>query len=162
MNTERPQWITRAWISPNDDPATTLAPNHKRGVMENSPAQKRISRLLHWVGEITSRAGAAALVAFIMLLFIIVLSIEGFPGNWEVGFATVSSSITLVMLFVIQHTQSRQQIALQLKLDELIRSSPHADDFLVKIEKSEDDELINREQDSVAHHESLREPSTED
>jgi low affinity Fe/Cu permease len=130
--------------------------------MEHSPTQKRISRFLHWVGEITSRAGAAALVAFIMLLFIIVLSIEGFPGNWEVNFATVSSSITLVMLFVIQHTQSRQQIALQLKLDELIRSSPHADDLLVKIEKSEDDELINREHDSVTHHESLREPSTED
>jgi len=101
-------------------------------------------------------------VAFIMLLFIIVLSIEGFPANWEVGFATVSSAITLVMLFVIQHTQSRQQIALQLKLDELIRSSPHADDHLVKIEKAQEDELIDREHDSVLHHVALREASSND
>ena len=130
--------------------------------MEHSPSQERISRILHWVGELTSRAGAAAFVAVIMLAFILALGIAGFPGNWEVGFATVSSTITLVMLFVIQHTQSRQQIALQLKLDELIRSSPHADDLLVKIEKSEDAELIDREQESVAHHESLRESPTND
>ena len=127
--------------------------------MEHSPTQKRISQVLHWVGEITSRAGTAALVAAVMLVFIVILGIEGFPGNWEVGFATVSSTITLVMLFVIQHTQSRQQIALQLKLDELIRSSPQADDLLVKIEKAEDDELIDLEQDSVAQHEALRNPS---
>jgi len=124
--------------------------------MEHSPTRKRISRVLHWVGDVTSRAGTAALVAGTMTVFLIVLAIAGFPGNWEVAFATVSSTITLVMLFVIQHTQSRQQTALQLKLDELIRSSPHADDLLVKIEKAEDDELIDREQDSVAHHESLR------
>ena len=127
--------------------------------MEHSPTQKRISQVLHWVGEITSRASTAALVAAVMLVFIVILGIEGFPGNWEVGFATVSSTITLVMLFVIQHTQSRQQIALQLKLDELIRSSPQADDLLVKIEKAEDDELIDLEQDSVAQHEALRNPS---
>ena len=126
--------------------------------MEHSPTQKRISRILHWVGEITSRASTAALVAAVMSVFIVILGIEGFPGNWEVGFATVSSTITLVMLFVIQHTQSRHQIALQLKLDELIRSSPQADDLLVKIEKAEDDELIDLEQDSVAQHEALRDP----
>ena len=130
--------------------------------MEHSPSQERISRILHWVGELTSRAGAAAFVAVIMLAFILALGMAGLPVNWEVGFATVSSTITLVMLFVIQHTQSRQQIALQLKLDELIRSSPHADDLLVKIEKSEDAELIDREQESVAHHESLRESPTND
>ena len=63
------------------------------------------------------------------------------------------------MLFVIQHTQSRQQMVLQLKLDELIRTSPNADDLLVHLEKAEDAELIEREESQVAHHEALREPS---
>jgi low affinity Fe/Cu permease len=66
------------------------------------------------------------------------------------------------MLFVIQHTQSRQQIATQLKLDELILASPRADDLLVKIENSEDSELIEREQNHVVHHEALREPEEAD
>lgn len=124
--------------------------------MENSSGQQRISRVLLWVDDVTSRAGAAALVALVLTLFIIVLAFAGFPGNWQVAFATVAESVTLVMLFVIQHTQNRQQVALQLKLDELIRSSPHADDLLVHIERAPDDELIEREQDQIAHHEALR------
>jgi len=69
--------------------------------------------------------------------------------------------ITLIMLFVIQHTQSRHQLVLQLKLDELIRASPQADDRVVKLEIAPDDELAKREQEQLAHHESLRETDTD-
>jgi hypothetical protein len=48
-----------------------------------------------------------------------------------------------------------------LKLDELIRSSPQADDRAVKLEVAPDDELIKREQEQLAHHESLRELDSE-
>jgi low affinity Fe/Cu permease len=125
--------------------------------MEHSAFERRISRILQSVGDVTSRAGAAAVTAVVLIVFGVTLAVARFPGNWEVGFATASSSITLVMLFVIQHTQSRQQIALQLKLDELIRTSPDADDHLVHIELAAEDELIERERGQVAHHESLRE-----
>jgi low affinity Fe/Cu permease len=60
------------------------------------------------------------------------------------------------MLFVIQHTQSRHQIALQLKLDELIIASPIADDQLVRIEAADPDELDERARGQQALHESLR------
>jgi len=126
--------------------------------MEHSSMQRRISRILQWVGDVTSRSGAASLVALTLFGFLVLLAIWGFPSRWQTGFATTAESITLVMLFVIQHTQSRQQIALQLKLDELIRTSPHADDLLVHIELADDSELIAREQGQIAHHESLREP----
>jgi hypothetical protein len=42
-------------------------------------------------------------------------------------------------------------------LDELIRSSPLADDHLVHIEVAEDVELIERETAQAAHHLSIRE-----
>jgi low affinity Fe/Cu permease len=61
------------------------------------------------------------------------------------------------MLFVIQHTQSRQQAVTQLKLDELIRSSPRADNLLIHLERAGDEELIAREEEGIAHHASLRE-----
>ena len=125
--------------------------------MEHSTIPQWISKVLHWIGEMTARSGAAALVALVVIVFYVVIALEGFPGRWETGFSTAATSITLVMLFVIQHTQSRQQVATQLKLDELIRTSPGADDLLVKIEKAHDDELIEREQDHIDHHEALRE-----
>jgi low affinity Fe/Cu permease len=66
------------------------------------------------------------------------------------------------MLFVIQHTQARHQKVLQIKLDELIRASPRADDLLVHLEVAPDDEVLEREKEQVAHHEALRdEPELE-
>jgi low affinity Fe/Cu permease len=124
--------------------------------MEHSALQRRISRILQFIGEVTSRSGATAVVIVALLVFGVLLGIEGFPVSWQTGFATIVEGFTLLMLFVIQHTQGRHQKVLQLKLDELIRSSPHADDLLVKLEVAEDEELLKREQGEVAHHESLR------
>ena len=72
----------------------------------------------------------------------------------------VGTAIALIMLFVIQHTQSRHQSSLQLKLDELIRSSPGADDQLVRIEVADDSELDELTRQQQAHHESIREGDT--
>ena len=125
--------------------------------MERSAIPRRISRVLHWVGDLTSRASAAVVATILLVTFIIIMAIEGFPNSWQMGFSTISEAITLILLFVIQHTQSRQQTVLQLKLDELIRASPNADDLLVHLEVAGDEELIEREESQVAHHESLRE-----
>jgi low affinity Fe/Cu permease len=129
--------------------------------MEHRAPLQRISRFLRWIGEVTSRAGAAIVVALVLLVFLLILGIEGFPTTWLTTFGAIADVVTLIMLFVIQHTQSRHQLVLQLKLDELIRANPQADDRVVKLEVAPDEELARREQEQLAHHESLREPDTE-
>lgn len=124
--------------------------------MKRPVAQRRISRLLHWIGELTSRTSAASITLGAVMIFAIVAAFKGFPPNWLTGFAAIAAAITLVMLFVIQHTQSRHQLALQLKLDELIRTSPSANNQLVRIEAAELEELDQRTRDQQALHESLR------
>lgn len=121
---------------------------------------RRLSRLLHGISELTSRASAALVVSVALLMFAGALSLDGFPPNWETGFSAVASAVTLVMLFVIQHTQSRHQLALQLKLDELIRASPVADDQLVRIEVADEEELDELTRTQQAHHESIRETTS--
>jgi low affinity Fe/Cu permease len=113
------------------------------------------------MGEVTSTASAAIAVAFVLLVFLVILGIEGFPTNWLTTFGAIANVITLIMLFVIQHTQSRHQLVLQLKLDELILATPRADDRVVKLEIAHDDELVEREKEQLAHHESLRESDTD-
>ena len=125
--------------------------------MEQSPILRRVSRVLHWVGDVTSRSAATAVVVIMLVVFGALLAVFRFPGTWESAFSTVVGAITLVMLFVIQHTQSRHQLVLQLKLDELIRTSPHADDQLVRLEVADDTELLEVEKSQRAHHESVRE-----
>ena len=101
----------------------------------------------------------ATAVASAVVIFLLVLARVGFPESWQTEFATVAGAITLVMVFVIQHTQYRQQLATQLKLDELIRASPAADDLLVHVESADDAELVALEKDQIDHHSSMRDPS---
>ena len=79
-----------------------------------------------------------------------------FPEAWVVAFESVSSAVTLAMVFVIQHTQHRSQQATQLKLDELIRSLPQADDRVVRVEASSEAEIGELEQRVVEHHRAQR------
>jgi low affinity Fe/Cu permease len=115
-----------------------------------------LSRVLHRVVEQVARAATTVVVALAVAAFVVVAGINGFPSGWEAAFSLVSSAITLVMVFTIQHTQTRQQIAIQLKLDELIRSSPQADDLLVHIESAAEDELVEMEQTQLEHHVAMR------
>ena len=64
-----------------------------------------------------------------------------FPTWWQATLYSVSSSLTLVMVFALQHTQTRQQSATQRKLDELLRSQPRADGGLIAVEEAPDHEL---------------------
>ena len=129
--------------------------------METSRTRKIVSRLLHKVGDLSSRASTAGLAAAGVIVFVVVLSIDGFPSGWEASFAFAASAITLVMVFVIQHTQSRQQVATQLKLDELIRSAPRADDLLIHIESADDEELIALDRDAIDEHIAIRDDEGE-
>jgi Low affinity iron permease len=50
-----------------------------------------------------------------------------FPGRLESIFQALVAALTLAMVFIIQHTQSRQEAATQRKLDEILRVPPDAD-----------------------------------
>jgi low affinity Fe/Cu permease len=65
----------------------------------------------------------------------------GFPARWETVFETVTSALTLAMVFVIQHTQARHQRATQRKLDEILLAIPGTDNSLLTLEHASDDEL---------------------
>lgn len=115
-----------------------------------------ISRLFHGIDDLTSKAGASALVLVAVAVVVVLIFVLGVTSQLEYAFTAVASGITLVMVFVIQHTQSRQQLALQVKLDELLRALPQADDRYVHIEVSPDDELLELEERTAAHHAALR------
>lgn len=59
---------------------------------------------------------------------------------WQMVINTGTTIITFLMVFLIQNSQNRDGLALQTKLDELIRSSDAEDEFM-GIEKLSDREL---------------------
>jgi low affinity Fe/Cu permease len=99
---------------------------------------------------------AAGVIGAVVGGFLVALAIAGFPESWEVGFSTIAAAITLVMVFVLHHTQHRETVATQLKLDELIRALPQADDHFVRVQAADDDEVQELEQRHIDHHRATR------
>jgi len=59
----------------------------------------------------------------------------GFTDTYQLIINTISTLTTSIFVVLIQHTQNRQEDALQKKLDELIRAIDKADNRLIAIEK---------------------------
>lgn len=121
-----------------------------------SRIRQNMSQVLQSLDAITSRVSATVVVVIILVAFNVILATRGFPISWQVDFSTASNSVVLIFLFSFKHTEHRGLTALQLKLDEVIRAIPAADDHLVQIERAEESEIGAREREKISVHESLR------
>jgi low affinity Fe/Cu permease len=97
------------------------------------PSRSAASLLLSAGDRYASRPAAGVLVVAGTGAWLIVIISAGFPARWETIFQTVVAALTLVMVFVIQHTQARHQRATQRKLDEILLALPGTDNALVWI-----------------------------
>jgi len=96
----------------------------------------RGSRVVHLLQDWSARTAATGMAAVASMIVIVTAMLITRGDALLVWFGAVAASITLVMVFVIQHTQTRQQVALQHKLDELLRALPGTDERLIKLESA--------------------------
>ena len=94
--------------------------------------------------KVTRTAGSP--LAFIFAVLVIILwAITGpifkFSDSWQLVINTGTTIITFLMVFVIQHSQNKDTVALHLKLNELIAASKTASNRLIDAEDLTDEEL---------------------
>ena len=90
------------------------------------------------------RVLTAVVMAAVLLAIILWLAtgpLFGFSDSWQLVVNTGTSVITFLMVFLIQNSQARDTRAIQLKLDELLRSVKAARNELVTLEDLSDEEL---------------------
>lgn len=105
---------------------------------------KKIFRIL--ANKISVWAGSPWV--FLCAVMVVVLwALSGpyfeYSDTWQLIINTGTTIITFLMVFLIQNTQNRDGKAMQLKLDELIRSSKPARDDFLDLENLTDEELAD-------------------
>lgn len=96
-------------------------------------------------GTITRVSGspAAVLVALsVIVVWAVTGPLFGYSDTWQLVINTGTTIITFIMVFVIQHSQNKDTMAMQLKLNELIAAAKGASNRLVDIEDITEDELM--------------------
>jgi low affinity Fe/Cu permease len=66
----------------------------------------------------------------------------GFSETWQLVINTGTTIITFLMVFLIQKSQNKDSLAIQLKLNELVASSAESSNRLVDIESMTEDEMM--------------------
>jgi low affinity Fe/Cu permease len=74
------------------------------------------SEAAHWAGKPTAFLIATALV----VIWAATGPLFGYSDTWQLVINTSTTIVTFLMVFLIQNTQNRDTMALQLKLSELI------------------------------------------
>ncbi len=82
------------------------------------------------------------LAVAVILIWIVTGPYFHFSDTWQLVINTGTTIVTFLMVFLIQNTQNRDSHAMQLKLDELIRSVEGAHNSLLDIEELTEEELL--------------------
>ncbi len=142
--------LTSGRVSGIDSTDSTCAPPE-----ENEEALQMKHAFRRFAAVIATATGSPW-AFMIAVLIILAWGVSGplfhFSDTWQLVINTSTTIITFLMVFLIQNTQNRDAVAIQLKLDELLRSVVGARTSLVDLENlSDEDILLLRQQFAHIH-----------
>ncbi len=112
----------------------------------NQHKSSGFNRIFNRIASTVTR-GSGSPVAIISALALVILwagggFIFGFTDTWQLLINTTTTIITFLMVFVIQQSQNKDTMAIQMKLNELIACNEKASNRLVDIEDLTDQEIV--------------------
>jgi len=94
--------------------------------------------------QVTHQAGStpAFIIALsVVLIWLVTGPLFKFSDTWQLVINTGTTIVTFLMVFLIQRTQNRDSLAVQLKLNEIVAAMEGASNRLISVEDLSDKEL---------------------
>jgi low affinity Fe/Cu permease len=95
------------------------------------------------IARVTGHPGTFMLAALVIVVWAVTGPLFDYSNTWQLVINTGTTIITFLMVFLIQSTQNRDTEAMQIKLDEIIRSLQGAHNALLCLEELDEEELDN-------------------
>ena len=95
----------------------------------------------HRVSHVAGTAWAFTIAVTVVVIWAVSGPLFDYSNTWQLVINSTTTIVTFLMVFLIQNTQNRDALAIQLKLDELLRGVKGARTSLVDIEELSDEEL---------------------
>jgi low affinity Fe/Cu permease len=99
------------------------------------------TRIASAIAQATGRPTAFIACFAVVIAWALSGPVFGYSDTWQLVINTGTTIITFLMVFLIQNTQNRDSAAIQVKLDELIRSHRSARNQFIGVEHLTEDEL---------------------
>ena len=119
------------------DPPTTLAARFAKFAQHTAV----------WTGHPTAFLLAVAMI----VVWIVTGPVFDYSDTWQLVINTGTTIVTFLMVFLIQNTQNRDTMAIQLKLSELVIAMKGAKNKFAAIEDMSDEELERLHDEFRAH-----------
>ncbi len=91
--------------------------------------------------RLTGSSGAFILAFLIILIWVATGPIFNYSDTWQLVINTGTTIITFLMVFLIQKSQNKESMAVQLKLNELIAANKLASNRMVNVENLTENDL---------------------
>lgn len=100
-------------------------------------------RFSNYISERTGTPWAFLIAVVVVVLWAVTGPVFHFSDTWQLVINTGTTIVTFLMVFLIQNTQNRDNKAMHLKLDELLRAVEGARTTMVDLENCTDEELAH-------------------
>ena len=100
-----------------------------------------LGRFSSWATAKTGSTTGFSLAALMIVVWVLTGPAFGFSDTWQLVMNTVTSIITFLMVFLIQRSQNKESLAVQLKLNELVAAMQGASNRLIDVEDLSEKEL---------------------
>ena len=107
----------------------------------HSPRAGFVERMASAAGAFTGSTGALVGALAIVVAWALTGPLFHYSSTWQLVINTSTTIVTFLMVFLIQRSQNKESLAVQLKLNEVVAALQGASNRLVNVQDLSEDEL---------------------